>query len=341
MWLPWKAALALATALAILPFLVVIGLFARPRRRLAVAALAFARETAVVLALYALWQFAGTLSLLKVDGAVARGRWIFHLEHRLHVPSELSLQHLVLKSSAVTQGLNVFYATVHFPAMIAFLIWMFLRHRDRYPQVRNTVVLVTGSALAIQLIPVSPPRLTAGLGFVDTPAMFHQSVYAAVGTPGPDQLSAMPSVHVAWSVMVALGIIAFGTSRWRWLFLAHPAITLAAVVGTGNHWWFDGIVAVWLIGLSIAVERTLHAATVRVRAWRPDRARAPERRGSDLPVPVALPRRDVGAEGLGLSSAAVEEHLYEPGVERVGQHVVEREGIERIVERAGEGRETL
>ena len=265
MWLPWKAALALASALAIVPFLVVIGLFARPRNRGVQYALSFARETAVVLGLYALWQFAGTLSLLQVNGAVARGRWIFRLEKHLHIPGELWVQHQVLKSSLLTQALNVFYATVHFPAMILFLIWMFVRHRDRYPQVRNTMVLVTGAALAIQLIPVAPPRLTPGLGFVDAPAHFHQSVYAAVGSPGPDQLSAMPSVHVAWSVLVALGVVLFSTSRRRWWIVAHPVITITAVVATGNHWWFDGIVAVQLIGLAVVVERSSYAVVQRIR----------------------------------------------------------------------------
>jgi hypothetical protein len=266
MWLPWKAALALATALAILPLLAVFGLFARPRNRVAQFALAFARETAVVLALYALWQFAGTLALLQVDGAVARGRWIYHFEQHLHLMGELTVQHAVLRSSLLTRALNLFYATVHFPGMIAFLIWMFIRHRDRYPQVRNTVVIVTGASLAIQLIPVAPPRLTPGLGFVDTPALFHQSVYAAVGTPGPDQLSAMPSVHVAWAVLVAMGVILFGTSRWRGLILAHPLVTVLAVVATGNHWWLDGIVAVQLIGVGIVVEQSLRASVVGVRS---------------------------------------------------------------------------
>jgi hypothetical protein len=270
MWLPWKAALALAGALAIVPFLVVLGLFAKPTNRAAQYVLGFARETAVVLGLYALWQFAGTLALLHVDGAVARGRWIFDLSHDLHLPSELTLQHAVLHSSILVQALNIFYATMHFPGMIAFLIWTFVRHRDRYPQVRNTMVLVTGSSLAIQLIPTAPPRLTPGLGFVDTPALFHQSVYAPVGSPGPDQLSAMPSVHVAWAVLVALGVILISTSRWRWWIVAHPIVTVVAVVATGNHWWFDGIVAVWLIGISIVVERSLHFAflTIRARAAR-------------------------------------------------------------------------
>ncbi len=339
MWLPWKAALALAAALAIVPFLIVIGLFAKPRHRGVQYALSFARETAVVLGLYALWQFAGTLSLLQVTGAVARGRWIFHFEKHLHLPGELSVQHLVLKSSLLTQALNIFYATVHFPAMIVFLIWMFVRHRERYPQVRNTMVIVTGAALAIQLIPVAPPRLTSGLGFVDAPALYHQSVYARVGSPGPDQLSAMPSVHVAWAVLVALGVIVFSNSRWRGWIVAHPIITITAVVATGNHWWFDGIVAVQLIGLAIVVERVTHAGASQLRT---SLSRVAKRRaGSDVAIPVALPRGDMGAERLGLGAAPVEQYLYEPGVERVGQHVVEREGIESIVKSAGERRESL
>lgn len=266
MWLPWKAALALAAALSILPILVVVGLFAKPTNRAVQYALGFARETAVVLGLYALWQFAGTLSLLHVDGAIARGHWIFDLSHDLHLPGELTVQHAALHSSVLVQALNIFYATMHFPGMIAFLIWTFVRHRDRYPQVRNTMVLVTGASLAIQLIPTAPPRLIPSLGFVDTPAMFHQSVYAPVGSPGPDQLSAMPSVHVAWAVLVALGVVVFSTSRRRWWIVLHPILTVTAVVATGNHWWFDGIVAVWLIGLAIVVERSFHAAYLMIRS---------------------------------------------------------------------------
>lgn len=258
--------------------LVVVGIFARPRHRAVRYALSFARETAVVLSLYALWQLAGTLAILKVNGAVARGRWIHDFERTFHMPSELTVQHLALHSSLAVQALNVFYATMHFPAMIVFLIWMFVRHRDRYAQVRNTVVLVTGSALAIQLIPVAPPRLTPGLGFVDTPALFHQSVYAAVGSPGPDQLSALPSVHVGWAVLIALAVLAFGTSRRRYWIVAHPVLTVLAVVATGNHWWLDGVVAVQLIGVSIVVERTINAAG----AWARARAVWPLR----VPVPA-------------------------------------------------------
>lgn len=267
MWLPWKAALALAVALAIVPLLVVFGLFGRPRGRVTMFVYAFARETAVVLGLYALWQYAGTLSLLNVNGAIARARWIAHLQHEVHLPSEVWVQHRALDWSLFTQALNVFYATVHFPAMIAFLIWMFIRHREGYPQVRNTVVLVTGAALAIQLIPVAPPRLTPGLGFVDTAALYHQSVYAKVGTPGPDQLSAMPSVHVGWAVLIAFVVITVSSSRWRWLILAHPVATTVVVVATANHFWLDGIVAagILVVALLIATRAESWLARRRVR----------------------------------------------------------------------------
>jgi hypothetical protein len=239
--------------------------------------MSFAKETAVVLSLYALWQYAGTLALLHVDGAVNRGYWINDFQDRMHMPSELTVQHIVLHSALVTQALNVFYATMHFPGMIAFLIWMFVRHRAHYPQVRNTMVLVTGAALAIQLVPVAPPRLTPGLGFVDTGQLFHQSVYAKVGAPGPDQLSAMPSVHVAWALIVALGVVVFSTSKWRWWIIAHPFVTILAVVATANHWWLDGVVAAQLIGVAIVVERLLHAGLVGLG----NRAHLRGRRGLD------------------------------------------------------------
>ena len=40
-------------------------------------------------------------------------------------------------------------------------------------------------------------------------------------------------------------------------------------------------------------------------------------------VPVALPRRDLRAEGFRLRAPAVEQHLHEARVEAVGKHVVE------------------
>ena len=79
----------------------------------------------------------------------------------------------------------------------------------------------------------------------------------------------------------------FSTSRWRWWILAHPILTVLAVVATGNHWWFDGIVSVWLIGLAIVVERSFHAALLMIA--RPA-ARRPNHRPS-CPTSPSIPSK--------------------------------------------------
>lgn len=209
-------------------------------------------ETAVVLGLYALWQEGGNLADTHVAGAVANARWVWHAERVLRLPSEVSVQHLVLPHHWLVQAVNGFYDIVHVPALIAFLIWMYFRHRDAYPRWRTIGAALTGASLLIQMIPVAPPRLMPRLGFVDTAMRYHESVYAPGGIGDATQLAAMPSVHVAWSLFVAVAVIAVSTSRWRWLVVLHPAATLFAVVATANHWWLDGIVAAALLPLSVA-----------------------------------------------------------------------------------------
>ena len=130
---------------------------------------------------------------------------------------------------------------LHFPVLGACLIWLYVAHRDRYPQIRTTVALFTLISLAIQFIPVAPPRMLTSLGFVDLAARYGESVYGAAGAAGAnvgaDQLSAMPSVHVCWSVLVAWAVITASTSRWRWLILAHPIVQRAHAPRVGFPPW--------------------------------------------------------------------------------------------------------
>ncbi len=208
----------------------------------------FSREAGVVVALYALWQLAGSLATGGLPQALAHARWIWHTERTLHLPSELDVQRLMLPHPLLAQAANIYYATMHFGMLIAVLIWMFAWHRDRYPAMRNAMAASTAICLLISFIPVAPPRMLHQLGFVDLAAKYGQSVYAALGL-GADQLSAMPSVHVAWAVLVSWAVITSGVSRWRWLILLHPAVTVFVVVGTGNHFWADGIVAATVVAV--------------------------------------------------------------------------------------------
>ena len=234
------------------------------------------RESGVILALYALWQYAGGLSIGHTDDAVERGRWIWNAERSWHLPSEQWLQHGVVHNSVLIEACNIYYATMHFGLLIATLVWLFLRHREVYPRVRMTIILTTTMCLLVGMIAVAPPRLI-NVGMVDTAAVHGQSVYT-VSAIGADQYCAMPSVHVAWATIVPTAVITASRSKWRWLMLLHFFATVYVVVVTANHYWADGIVAVCLLGLALFLQwaaprllgllslRRLMTATERVAA---------------------------------------------------------------------------
>lgn len=208
------------------------------------------REVGIVAGLYALWQWVFTLTVTKTAGAMDHARDIYAAEQALGLPSEVTIQHWTMESRWLIEFLNRYYAYVHVSAMGILIVWLFFRHREQYPLTRNVLALSTGACLAIQSIPVAPPRFLPDFGFVDTALLYGQSVYGAGGSGLSNQLAAMPSVHVTWSVLIAVTVVCVLESRWRWLIVAHPIVTLWAVVATGNHWWADGIVAVGLLAVS-------------------------------------------------------------------------------------------
>jgi hypothetical protein len=252
--LSWQQAALLAAGLGAAGWLLVHAGRAAWAGRWAAHAGLVLREAGVVIGLYALWQLAGNLATGGYPAAAAHGRWVWDAERTLRLPDEASVQQLVLPHPLLSQGANLYYAIMHFGMLIAMLVWLFARHRDGYPAVRNAMAASTAICLLISLVPVAPPRLLPGAGIVDLAARYGESVYAAVGSAaGADQLSAMPSVHVAWSVLVAWAVITRSRSRWRWLILLHPFVTVFVVVATGNHYWADGIVAVAVDALVIGV----------------------------------------------------------------------------------------
>jgi hypothetical protein len=202
------------------------------------------RELVVLNVLFVLWRIVGQASLFHTAGAFGRGRWIWDAERALHLPSEATLQHAILGHAVLSRVCNGYYAFGHAPTLAAVLLWLLWRHRDQYARWRNLVVGFTGVSLVVGLLPVAPPRLVPGLHVVDLASRYHQSVYSSLGSGVSDQLSALPSVHVGWAVIVAAAVIIVSTSRWRWLALAHPVITLYVVVVTANHFWLDAVAAV-------------------------------------------------------------------------------------------------
>lgn len=249
MWLAWE----IAAAISLLCVAVWIRLrFAEGRP--AQLARPFAIEFALMFGLYALWRLAGRISVINPEGAFTRGQQLWNLERLLLLPDEATVQAWVLPNTWLVQAANIYYATVHVPAIIVCLAWLFIRHRSYYHVTRNNLALVTGASLLIQLVAVAPPRFLSDIGIVDTAVLYNQSVFSSLGMDDAGQLQAMPSIHVGWALIVGVATWVVGTGWVRRLGFAHAVVTIVVVTITGNHYWLDGVVAGLLLTASIQIQ---------------------------------------------------------------------------------------
>ncbi|HVV29419.1 MAG TPA: phosphatase PAP2 family protein [Mycobacteriales bacterium] len=226
-----------------------------PSRRVSRTLLSLGVEVLLIFALLSLYNLGRTLASGRVKEAEENASHLWHVERSLHLVNEVHLQDLIMHSTALVEWTNRYYVMVHFPLTGIFMVWLFLRYRGSYYRVRNTIVLLTGLGLIFTvLVPLAPPRLFTGDSLIDTMQVFGPTVYDANSTQGiANQYAAMPSLHVAWATLVGLAVIRISRSRWRWLAILHPLITIFVVVATGNHYWLDCAVGLLLLAMAAMV----------------------------------------------------------------------------------------
>ncbi|MEU7303302.1 phosphatase PAP2 family protein [Streptomyces sp. NPDC007206] len=233
---------------------------AAPKPRNTTARPALIRELLLVAGLFLVYKLGRQLATGHTAEALRNAHRVWHLERTLDLPHENAVQSPLLHGTTLAHLANTYYATVHFPATLAFLVWLYLRRPAHYVWARRVLAVVTTAALVLPFtFPLAPPRMLTGTGLVDTARIYGPDVY---GPPSSDHLSnqfaAMPSLHFGWALMVAVGLIAAMRSRWRWLWLLHPLVTLLVIVGTANHYWLDAIIATAMLGVTLAVIHPPH-----------------------------------------------------------------------------------
>ncbi|MFE9853095.1 phosphatase PAP2 family protein [Streptomyces sp. NPDC005576] len=213
------------------------------------------REFLLVVGLFLVYKLGRQAANGHVDEAFHNAGHVWNFERALGLPGEGDVQGVLLYSETLIHLANTYYAWVHFPATVLFLIWLYWRHPHHYVWSRRILAALTGAALALHLLfPLAPPRMLAAAGLVDTGQVYGPTVYGATPTTDTmaNQFAAMPSLHFGWALMVAIGLVAAGRSRWRWLWSAHPLATLLVIVGTANHYWLDALVVTALLALALA-----------------------------------------------------------------------------------------
>jgi len=223
--------------------------------------------------------------------AFRNARAVIHLERAVGLYHEQSIQSLFLSVRPVMKAFNVYYGTAHFLVTAGVLMWLFIRHPDRYSRWRWALASTTLLALiGFLAFPLMPPRLITsefGVGsYVDTLHTigglwnFEEGPIAKLS----NQYAAMPSLHFAWSLWCLLALWPRVHNRFmRALGIAHPTLTLVAIVATANHYWLDAAAGALTLLLGWLLGGVLGAGAVsRVGTWprRPLRRRSPRPEGA-------------------------------------------------------------
>jgi hypothetical protein len=247
------------------------------------------REILLVVFLFLVYRL-GRLAITGHDTlAISNAWWVWDVERTLRLPDEELLQDWALQWPDLLRAANWYYVTVHFPVTAVFLAWGWWRRPPaEYRWARRLITVLTALALVVHvLMPLAPPRMLSSLGFLDTMAVFGPTAYGDSTTTIANQFAAMPSLHVGWALLIAVVIIYTAKTRWRWLTLLHPLVTVVVVVATANHYWIDAIAAAVLLGVALALTPLPDGPAPAVRLWR--RAQAVSTRRTISPVGAVEP----------------------------------------------------
>lgn len=177
--------------------------------------------------------------------AIRHGRQLLAVEQFFHLAIEQPLNHLIAGWRFVGQLLSVYYDFAHGIVTFAVLGLVYVFASESYRRARTSLFVLNGVGLVVfWLLPVAPPRLLPGGGFVD--------VVAGSGTWGAwesggstltehaNHFASLPSLHVAYAVWVLRTVlVASAAPLWRTLAAVHAGVTVAIVVVTGNHYLLD------------------------------------------------------------------------------------------------------
>jgi hypothetical protein len=228
--------------------------------------------------------------------AVDNARQVMHLEHTLRVPAEVDLTSLSLRWPAFVRFLNQYYVLAHFSVTAIFLIWLYARRPSDYPMVRRILIWMTAIGMVLHVVyPLAPPRMFPELGFIDTGRLFGPRAYGNQGLFDgvSNQIAAMPSLHFGWALLVAWAIVRFTRTRWRWLALLHPTLTLLAIIVTANHYWMDAFVALLIFsGCAAAVVWRANVKAAKRPSAAPADGRGPNSRIPGRPMRLLESRGD-------------------------------------------------
>ncbi len=226
------------------------------------------RQFGLFLVVYEGYQLVRGIADGRQAVAMANGLHVIHLERSLGAFFEPGFQQAFISHQWLIEVANWMYFNSHFVVTISFLAWLYLFRNENFNFVRNMFIVAMVLALmGYALFPTAPPRMFPGAGFTDTIHVFtnmnQDSSFASVLV---NPYAAVPSMHIAFSLMVAIPAMNLVRSVWaRALWSGYPLLVFFVIVVTANHFWFDAAAGAAVACLAAVTAHQL--ARLRPDAW--------------------------------------------------------------------------
>lgn len=227
------------------------------------------RQLALFAAAYYLYRVVRGL----VDGQAAvafdHARTLVDFERSLGLFFEPGFQSWAIHNAHVIVDVgNWMYVNAHLFITIGFLVWLYLRRNDAFYFVRNMFMVSMGVALVLYMAyPTAPPRFFPEWGFTDTVSHLYGSEAANSASVLYNPFAAVPSMHVAFALMISVpGYILVRNRFAKTFWLVYPLIVTCVVVVTANHFWIDAVFGAMVAGASAYVA-SAGLARLRPEAW--------------------------------------------------------------------------
>jgi membrane-associated phospholipid phosphatase len=221
--------------------------------------------------------FAGAYYLYRivrgvVDGqaglAFENARTLVGLERSIGLFFEPGLQGWARGQEWLLTWANWMYVNSHFVVTTTFLIWLYIARNYAFYYVRNMFMVAMTLALAGYVVyPTAPPRFLPEWGFTDTVANFVGEGASDSASALYNPFAAVPSMHVAFALMIAVPATMLVRNRLLKVFWAiYPALVTFVVMATANHFWMDAALGA-LVAAASASAASYAFARARPDAW--------------------------------------------------------------------------
>jgi membrane-associated phospholipid phosphatase len=213
------------------------------------------RQVSLFAAAYLAYKLVRGLVEGDANAAFAHARDLISIERGMHLFVEPSIQAWASSSHFVMVLASWLYVNAQTSVTIAALLYLYLRRNSNFYFVRNMFMIAMAIALVGYMVfPTAPPRFMPEWGFIDSVSDFtgvHVSHASASMNALFNPYAAVPSMHVAFALMIALPLARLARRPLvRVLWLLYPLVMTFVIVVTANHFILDALLGALTAGAS-------------------------------------------------------------------------------------------